>query len=139
MKRVAIVSLAFSLITAAGICFADDFAIIVNKSNPINVISRQDLKQVALGKKSEWQDGKKIYFVIQEGGVHDRFVKDILHKNSSQYANYWKMAIFTGTGTPPKSLRNDDEVKNIVAGRRDAIGYISTSAVDSTVKRIGVE
>jgi ABC-type phosphate transport system substrate-binding protein len=140
MKRAAIVVLAFTLISIVGICFAADFVVVVNKGNPINVISKYDLKQVALGKKSEWKDGSKIFFVMREGqGVHENFVKEILNKNTAQYANYWKMAIFTGTGTPPKTVKSDEEVKNIVAGRRDAIGYISPSAVDSTVKKIGVE
>lgn len=140
MKRVAIVILALTMITIVGICYAGDFVVIVNKGNPINVINKQDLKQVALGKKSEWKDGSKIFFVMREGqGVHEQFVKEILHKNTSQYANYWKMALFTGTGTPPKTVKSDEEVKNIVAGRKDAIGYISPSAFDSTVKKLGVE
>lgn len=140
MKRAAIVILAVTLLTTAGICYAGDFVVIVNKGNPINAISKHDLKQVALGKKSEWKDGSKIYFVMREGqGVHEQFVKEILNKNTSQYANYWKMAIFTGTGTPPKTVKSDEEMKNIVAGRKDAIGYISPSAVDTTVKKIGVE
>ena len=61
MKRVAIVILALSMITIVGICYAGDFVVIVNKGNPINAISKQDLKQVALGKKSEWKDGSKIF------------------------------------------------------------------------------
>lgn len=139
MKRAAIWSLALPFILAAA-AYADDFVVIVNKVNPVGVISKQDLKQVALGKKSEWKDGTKIYFVMQEGrGVHETFVQEILHKNSAQYANYWKMAIFTGTGTPPKVLKSDEEVKSIVAGRKDAIGYISSSSLDSSVKRLNVQ
>lgn len=139
MKRSAIWSivLLFIMISAA---HAGDFAVIVHKSNPISGISRQDLKKVALGKKSVWADGKTIYFITQEGvGVHTSFVSEILNKSTSQYTNYWKMAIFTGTGTPPKNLKNDEEVKQAVAGTKNAIGYISSSALDAGVKRISVQ
>jgi hypothetical protein len=41
---------------------------------------------------------------------------------------------FTGSGLPPKELPDDAAVKKAVAADPKAVGYISKSNVDSTVK-----
>ena len=47
--------------------------------------------------------------------------------------------IFTGKGQPPKEVPNTAEVKKLVSGNPNTIGYIEKSAVDSSVKVVWSE
>lgn len=120
--------------------FAADYIVIVNKANPVSSLSQQELQNIFLGKKTTWDDGKKIAPVSQEGTpVHDAFANKSMSKTAHQLSNYWKKTIFTGVGMPPKNVSNDETVKQYVANNRDAIGYISAGALDASVKKIAVK
>ena len=47
--------------------------------------------------------------------------------------------LFTGTGLPPKVFADDAEIKNAVAAQPGAIGYISASALDGSVKKLDIK
>ncbi len=118
---------------------AAEFVLVVNNDNPVAGISRQDAKNIFLGKKSTWPDGRSIVFFIQENdALTDAFVRDTVNKSAQQFSTYWKKALFTGTGTPPQVLDGDSAMKSVIAGNRDAIGYITPSQVDATVKPIDI-
>jgi ABC-type phosphate transport system substrate-binding protein len=114
-------------------------AVIVNKANPVDELPADDVRNIFLGKKTTWSGGKTISFVVQEGtAAHRDFATVVMDKTVQQYDLYWKKAMFTGTGSAPKSFRSDDEVKAYVASRVNAIGYVDDGAVDHSVKKINV-
>lgn len=116
---------------------AADVVLIVNKTNASTRIPEHEANNIFLGKKTTWSNGKKIVLVTQQNQqVHDSFAKQVLNKTAQQYALFWKKALFTGAGIPPKTVDNDAEVKAFVAGNKDAIGYISALALDGTVKKV---
>lgn len=115
-------------------------AMIVNKANPVDQLPVEDVRNIFLGKKTTWADGRILSFVVQEGTeVHKIFTAEIMDKTVQQYDLYWKRAMFTGTGMAPKAFKNDDEVKAYVASRINAIGYVNAGSVDHTVKKIIVK
>lgn len=116
---------------------AADVVLIINKANTNSSISDQDAQNIFLGKKTTWNNGKKIVLVDQQNQhVHGLFAKHVVKKTAQQYSTYWKKALFTGTGTPPKFVDDDAEVKAFIAVNKDAIGYISATALDDTVKKL---
>ena len=44
--------------------------------------------------------------------------------------------VLSGQAVTPIKAQNDDEVKKNVSGKPNAIGYISTKSLDSSVKEI---
>jgi ABC-type phosphate transport system substrate-binding protein len=49
---------------------------------------------------------------------------------------HWSRIVFTGKGQPPKAVGDDSQVKEAVAKDKSLIGYIDSSALDSSVKKI---
>ncbi len=129
----------FAVFVVVSTACADDFALIVNQANPESSLSQAEAKSIFLGKKTSWPSGVAVLPVLQEGSpVHQGFTKAIVGKSPRQFSNYWKKALFTGTGITPRSLNGDSEVMAFVAANEGAIGYVSAAAVDDSVKRLEI-
>lgn len=118
----------------------EKFILIANQSVEQTSIKISEIQRVFLGKSSSFANGQKIVPVTLESGeVHEAFLKKCVKKSSSQYSTFWKQAIFTGQGIPPKSFASEDELLNYVAQTPGAIGYVSAKTSPSNVKVLEVE
>jgi len=111
-----------------------DVAVIVNPGSGISAANAGDVKALFLG-KSKSVGGKHVVAVGQKegNGARATFNDKVLGKSGSQLKAYWTKLIFSGKGSPPKSLADDAAVKAHVAANAGAIGYIDSSKVDGTV------
>ncbi len=137
-----IVSTAISISFPAITAYADDVIIICNKSVSENSLTKQDIKNIFMGKKTRWNNDRKIVFVImKESEVHKAFLQEYVGKDSFLYNNYWKKQVFIGRGKPPKSFKTEESLIDYITGTEGAIGYISSSADKDlgTVKVISVQ
>lgn len=114
-----------------------DVAVIVNPASTIPSASSSDVKALFLGKKNTL-GGVSVSPAAQKEGQASRgsFNEKVLRKSDRQYKAYWSKLLFAGKGVPPKTFENDAAVKAHVAATANAIGYIDSSVVDSTVKVI---
>ena len=135
LKLIAFVML---LCIIPGICFAGDIVLIVNPSVPETTLSKNDLGNIYLGKKTSWSDGSKIKFVIQKGDINSSFVKSFVGKTETQFKIFWKKQVFTGKGSPPKEFDSDQAMVEFVAHTTGAIGYVSAGSDVSKVKTISI-
>lgn len=112
-----------------------DIAVVVNPANA-NAVSADDLSRLFLGRTSNFADGSKATPLnLAEGQpARDEFDSKVLNRSAAQLKAYWSKLVFTGKGTPPKELSDDAAVKAAVAADATAIGYISSSSVDGSVK-----
>lgn len=126
---VLLISLASSLVNA-------EISVIVSSNNPNSSIDQSMVSKIFLGKSKSFPDGSQAVPIDQDDGsaARDSFNTTILGKSSSQLKSYWSRLIFTGKGTPPKQSGDDTAVKKLVADNPNIIGYIDSSAVDSSVK-----
>ncbi len=125
------------LLSMSLLCFPEEYVIVVNKANPVQEIAAQDLKKMFLGEKMSWEDGSQIKLAaLDSGELQGVFVRDILKMTRMQFQIHWKKMIFTGsgTGTDIKFFKSEQKVKEYVAANPGAIGYISASSVDDTIK-----
>ncbi len=113
-----------------------EVSVIVSSSNPNASIDQAIVGKIFLGKTKSFPDGSQALPVDQDDGSASReaFNSTVLGKSASQLKSYWSRLIFTGKGTPPKQSGNDAAVKQLVANNPNIIGYIDSSAVDSSVK-----
>lgn len=139
--RKIIILLALFTICASTLSFAEDYAVIVHPSNPIRSITAKDLKKIFLGEKTAWPDGQQIKMaVFKTGDLHKTFLQDVIKISPLKFANHWKQKIFTGTGTGThiNFFKTDEKVKEYVESNPAAIGYISGTGVDDTIKKIEI-
>ncbi|MFV1981993.1 MAG: phosphate ABC transporter substrate-binding protein [Thiohalomonadales bacterium] len=115
-----------------------DVVVIVNVANDVSSIDASKIKKIFLLKKKKFSTGKKIVPVEQTSGssVRDIFNDKVLRKSSNQLRAYWAKIIFSGKGSPPKSVADDAAVKAFVSTTDSAIGYIDSANVDDSVKVI---
>ena len=118
----------------------DDFVVIAHPSNRFDLLSRSKLSYLFLRKVSRWPWGAEVAptDLASNRPIRRRFVEEVLQMTEEQLAEYWIDQRATRGVSPPGEVRDDAAVKLWVASRPGGIGYISGSALDSTVKAIRV-
>jgi ABC-type phosphate transport system substrate-binding protein len=117
---------------------AEDVAVIVNKSNT-NAVDHALVVKLYTGAARSWPDGSPVFVVDQAEDSPARavFYAQVIGKSAATMKAIWAQNIFSGRGLPPKLANPDAEMKNLVSANKNAIGYISASTVDDSVRVIG--
>ncbi len=117
-------------------------AFIVNKSNPVDNLSHQELGKVFLGERAHWANGRRVTVVMQAQAQEAReaVLRLIYRMGESDYKRYLVHATFTGElQTSPKVLSTAAGVRSFVCFVPGAIGYVWTDQLDDSVKVIKVD
>lgn len=112
-----------------------EVVVIVHPSNSSSLDSSA-ISRIFTGKAKSFPGGSKAIPINQaeSSSATGEFNDKVLKKSSSQLKAYWSKLVFTGKGTPPKAVGNDAEVIQLVANNPNIIGYVSSSAVNDSVK-----
>lgn len=131
------VGLAMTLLSfAAAMTTHAEVAVIGHPSLPVKELELQKVRDIWLGKVQQLNDTAAVRPVDQGSSsrVRDEFYLKSLDKSPQQVKAYWARITFTGKAEAPLTLSDDVAVKNWVASHPDAIGYIDSARVDSSVK-----
>ncbi len=123
-------SLSFSITSVAQI------AVVVSTKSSATGLNKEQTAALFLGKSSQLP-GAGAPVLVDQGETSDvrkNFYSKVADKTPSQVKAIWARLVFSGKSSPPKEVSNASEVKKLVAGNPDAVGYIEKSAVDSSVK-----
>lgn len=97
--------------------------IIANPSVKEDALSKIDIKQIFFGRNRKWSDGQKIRLaILKQGPAHESFVSDYLDRTPDRYASFWKVAIVSGTGYPPKSFNGEADLLKWVGRKQGGRG-----------------
>ena len=119
-----------------------ELAVIVNKANPLDSITSGDLRQMILGEKSKWPDGKKVTAGETSGDSRGRAMtlKLVCKMTEPVLKRYYMQAVFTGKEiAQPQDFPTSAALKQFVARTPGAIGCILASEADDTVKILKVD
>ena len=132
--------IAFCIANAA---LADNSPVIV--VNPA-IYSKDILSQSALSaifgmRVREWEDGSpiKVFVLPDDNPLHIAFSKNILHVFPYQLRSAWDRLVFSGTGEEPIRVKSEQQMRALVGSTPGAIGYLSRSMIDATVKAVTSE
>jgi phosphate transport system substrate-binding protein len=109
----------------------DGIAVIVHPSNPLNNLGIEQLRQIFLGRITDWRDlGQRphpIDLITREEGSGTREAFEHLVMNQQEIS--------------PAALVQDSNgsVRELVAGDPHSLGYISAGLVDERVKAVTIE
>lgn len=114
-----------------------EVAVIVHPTNQQN-LSDTDIKNLFSGKQKSFPDGNTaIVLSLPEGdGDLSAFNNKALGKTDSQMKAYWSKVMFTGKGTPPKAVSQDEMLK-LVAENPNTVGIVDASKAGSAVRVVG--
>ena len=107
------------------------YKVIVNADNPAAVLMSSELSRIYLGTANAWPDRTLVFPVDQPEGspLHQRFLREIIRKDSAALSRYWEQAIFSGRAVPPRTMSDDLEILDFVRKTRGAIAYVDASTV----------
>lgn len=109
----------------------ESYKIIVNGSNPISSMTKDQVSKLFLKKVTKWKNGQKVLPLDLTGTspVRQDFSKEIFGRHVWAIKAYWQKKIFSGRGVPPPEKSSDREVLAYVQENPGAIGYISASVI----------
>lgn len=134
--------LLFSFFLLLGVmdCFAGELIVVANKNVKDVQLSKDDIKAIFLGKKTEWSDSSKISFVVLKNKQDEEdFMKNYVGKSFDQFNNYWKQQVFTGNGQMPKAFDNVKDLVDYVSKTDGAVGYLSSDTPAADLKKLEVK
>jgi ABC-type phosphate transport system substrate-binding protein len=138
MKSKILITIAF--IFFSGGVYSQSFKIIVNSSNSITSLTKKEVSDFFLKKKTTWASGGIVKPVdhTTNSKTREDFSQQIHGKGIVAIRNFWQQAAFSGTITAPPEKNNDGEVIEYVKKNPGAIGYVSSSTSTDGVKTIGI-
>jgi ABC-type phosphate transport system substrate-binding protein len=128
-------ALACTLSLAIGQARADIVAVVSSKSQ-ITTLSKTQVMDIFLGKRTRFPDGSSAIPIDQAEGsaARDEFYSRLGDMSPAQVKAFWSRIIFTGRGQPPKAVATGVEAKRLLIADPNTIGYIDQSLVDSSVR-----
>ena len=135
-KNLFILLLSTFMVFNSTIVIAAELVVIVHPSNSTSTMTKSELKKIFLMKRDSFPNGLKAQPFNNTRGAPQRslFYSKIVGRTDSQMKAYWAKLVFSGKGSPPKTLEGSDKIKEAVANNKNGIGYIESDLVDSSVK-----
>lgn len=98
-------------------------------------VSVEELRRIYLRQRRFWQDGDPVLPVNREYGSETRkaFERAVFGALKVPLSRYWNEQYFLGI-LPPATLASDAAVRQYVAARPNAIGYIDARDLDDSVR-----
>jgi ABC-type phosphate transport system substrate-binding protein len=134
MRALRAATLILLVVRAAAPAGAEELAVIVHPQRQAS-LTTADLARIFLRQRRYWADGQQILPVNRDSGSAMRLAFDrrLFGDDARRLVVYWNQQYFRGV-LPPATLASDEAVKRFVASESRAIGYVSASAVDETVR-----
>jgi len=119
--------------------FCEDLAIVVNPTNGQTSISVNMLKQIILGDKKRWDNGKHIViFLPPKDSVERKMIDNkVMGMSAADFEKFIADEKIRGNIIAPPKEMEADKIKSFIAQVPNAIGIIPVSKVDATVKKVG--
>jgi ABC-type phosphate transport system substrate-binding protein len=113
-----------------------DIVAVVAASSPIASLSKTQVIDIFLGKRTRFPDGSDAVPIDQTQGsvARDEFYLKLATMSPAQVQAFWSKIIFTGRGQPPRTAGTVSELKKLLLASPKTIGYLDRSVIDSSFK-----
>ena len=112
--------------------------VIANPGVKSSEVSKNDLKDVFTGASTSLGGGSVTPILLKAGPAHDEFLSAYVGKNDTAFRAGWRILVFSGQATMPKSLDSEAAVVEYVAHNAGAIGYVGKATPHEGVKVLAV-
>jgi hypothetical protein len=118
-----------------------DVVVVVAAASPTAALGRSELADLFLGRVAEFPDGRPAVPIDHREGcpVRAEFNSEYLGRSAAQVKAHWSQVIFTGRGSPPRSVAGDDQLRRLIASDPTAIGYLERRLVDASLRIVRIE
>lgn len=119
----------------------EGLAIIVNSQNPVCNLTLWQLRQIFLGERQWWGNGRRVVLGAFPSGSAERqtVLRIVYDMNDRDFDKYFLWGMFRGElVTSPTILRTPKDVRRFVAKTRGAVAYLRASDLDNSVKVVRI-
>jgi len=111
-----------------------DFVVVVNPSNPVESLTRDQLSRLFLKEQETWPDGRPVEPIelSPESEIRRSFSREIHGRSVKAIEAFWHRQVFQGTAVPPVTSTSETDVVFFVRSNRNGIGYVSPAAIHGT-------
>lgn len=111
-----------------------EVAVIGNARNPTEALTAKQVQDIFLGRTRTFPDGRFALPIDQSSALRAEFYQKLTTRPIEQINAYWARIMFTGQASPPLQLPDDDAVVKTVGENEGAIGYVSKTRLDRTIR-----
>lgn len=107
--------------------WGQELLVIVNKQNPMNNISEEQVIDLFMGRTPYFPSGDPVVKLDAPSGseVRKDFYHTLVQMSLPEINAYWARLMFSGRATPPMQVPQEQDIVKLVADNTNAIGYIS--------------
>jgi ABC-type phosphate transport system substrate-binding protein len=136
MKRILLTLFLFTAVSLQ----AEGFKVVVHRSNAISSISKAELSDYLLKKKTTWPDKKPVIAVdlTDKSPARGKLSQEVLGRSPAAIKSYWQQQIFSGREVPPVEKASDRDVVAFVQATPGAIGYVSDDTDTGDLKVVAL-
>ncbi len=120
--------LALMIVTQA---HAGELVVIVNDSNPVNVMTRAEVRKHFLNDKARWDFGHKVRPADckYDDAVRNAFLSSVLGMTDIEIERFWIEQQYVKGAKPPATLDDDSSVMRFVAKFDGAISFVGRASL----------
>jgi phosphate transport system substrate-binding protein len=146
--RPALVALLLSVALLAGVetrgqgITGPAFAVIVNRSNPVDNLTFSELRRIFMLDTQTWPHGRKITVVLRDKGQPERAeaIRIICGLSERDYERHILFRTFQGSiNIGPRSIQSAPAMLRFVFNAPGAVGYVKADEVDGSVKLLRID
>lgn len=121
-------TLLFSLLFvlgASGRAASADVILVTAAQNPINELDAREVKSLYKGRLTAIQGKPVKPLNAPPGSIHrNKFLSQVLKLNELDYTGYWHVRRYSGQGTPPAEISDENELFETLKQQPDRVGYL---------------
>jgi ABC-type phosphate transport system substrate-binding protein len=117
-------------------------AIVVNRANPVDVMTMRDLRRIFMLETQTWPHGRKITVVLREKGQPERAeaIRLICGLSEPEFERHVLYQTFRGSvNIGPRSIQSASAMLRFIFNTPGAIGYVRADQVDDAVKVLRID
>jgi phosphate transport system substrate-binding protein len=118
-----------------------DVAVVVNIRNPVDNVTRTELRKIFSGEKRNWAGGVSIKIIVRAPGSIERSVLlRLLSMDEGEYKRYWIAQVFRGEAqAEPVALFSNGMQKEAIAAFPGAIALVVPGDIKPGMKVLKVD
>lgn len=116
--------------------WSGDLVLIANPANPVERLSHAEAVNIFMGRLRMFAGGQTAQplDLPAEAPEKAQFYRLLLGKELADIDSYWARLLFSGATKPPKIAASQEQVLELVARDRRAIGYVERAKADKRVR-----
>jgi ABC-type phosphate transport system substrate-binding protein len=127
----------------ASACASDSMpvTVIAHARAPAASLSLAQARALFSMRMTQWPDGSpvRVFVLAPTQAPHVAFCKQVLDLYPYQLRQSWDRLVYSGLGQAPVEVESETEMIRRVASTPGAVGYVTRSPVDASVKILRVE